>query len=76
MENYSISLDIIELEMKAILAFLEKFHSDGYSTAIIEAREIEKNWILTAHLLKPGIERKNDYLIISVKMKMIIILRR
>ena len=43
MQTCGISLEIIELEIKATLAFLEKYRNDGYSTAIIEGREIAKN---------------------------------
>ena len=43
MQTCGISLEIIELEIKATTAFLEKYRNDGYSTAIIEGREIAKN---------------------------------
>ena len=43
MQTCGISLEIIELEIKATLAFLGKYCNDGYSTAIIEGREIAKN---------------------------------
>ena len=43
MQTCGISLEIIELEIKATLAFLEKYCNDGDNTAIIEGREIAKN---------------------------------
>ena len=43
MQTCGILLEIIELEIKATLAFLEKYCNDGYSTAIIKGCEITKN---------------------------------
>ena len=43
MQTCGISLEIIELEIKATLAFLKKYRNDGDSTAIIEGRETAKN---------------------------------
>ena len=40
MQTYGISLENIEIEIKATQAFLEKFCSDGYNTS---TREIAKN---------------------------------
>ena len=44
MQTYDILLEIIGLEIKATLSFLEKFCNDEYSTAIIKARKITKIW--------------------------------
>ena len=43
MQTCGISLEIIELEIKPTLAFLEKYCNDGDSAAITEGREIAKN---------------------------------
>ena len=43
MQTYGISLDNIELEIKATREFLEKFCSDGCNTAIIETSETGKS---------------------------------
>ena len=43
MQTCSILLEIIELEIKATPAFLEKYCNDGDSTAITEGHEIVKN---------------------------------
>ena len=43
MQTCSISLKIIQLEIKTTLAFLEKYRNDGDSIAIIKGREIAKN---------------------------------
>ena len=76
METYGISLEIIELEIKATLGFLEKYHNDRYSTAIVEGHEIAKNLDIDSTFAETGIERKNNCLVMRTKMKVIIILRR
>ena len=81
MQTYGILLEIIELEIKATLAFSEKYRNDGYSTAIIEGREIAKNLDIGSTFAenrhgKMVMSYENNCLVMRTKMKVIVIPRR